>query len=106
MKKVVNRKIYDIKKAQIIHTWTNGKPKKSEYYEEESLYITEKGRYFLLGFGGNMTMFYLAEVSSMKFGNYRLLPITKEKAMDWLESHEGDKILIDTLMFKEMVDEG
>jgi hypothetical protein len=87
MKKVVNGKLYDTEKAELVASWSFGNPGDFEYVNEE-LYVTKKGVWFLYGEGGAKSC-YSKQIGSNTFsGSERIFPLTPEEAKQWMEEHD------------------
>ncbi len=94
-KRVINRTVYNTETAELIHEWWNGYGTSDFKHMSEDLYKTKKGNFFLLGSGGAMTK-YSVDCGNGSTGgsSNNVIPISKEGAIDWLESHDGsEKIL-------------
>lgn len=92
MKKIINGLRYDTDKSNPVHAWSNGFPDSDFHHCEEVLYRTDNGRWFLFGEGGALSIY------SGKHGNDRtagrhIEPFTKTQAYEWLEEHDGSKMI-------------
>lgn len=86
MKKIINGRLYDTDKAELLTIWNNGFPYSDLSFVEESLYRTNKGKYFLYCEGGpNSEYFEWDEGKQRKGETIRLL--TSEEARAWGEKH-------------------
>ncbi len=83
MKKVVFGYLYNTATATKIASWNNGFSKDLNYLEE-SLYITKKGNFFLVGAGGPLSK-YVFLYGHSRFAGSDLIPLSKNDAMVWLE---------------------
>ena len=92
MKKVINRKMYNTKTAEILHEWDNGIYGNDFRSCEETLYVTKKGNYFLHGKGGAMTEYAESHGNSVSEGS-EIIPLTLEEVLTWLEEHDGADVI-------------
>ena len=92
MKKVINRKMYNTKTAEILHEWDNGIYGNDFRSCEETLYVTKKGNYFLHGEGGPMTEYAESHGNSTSEGS-EIIPLTLEEVITWLEEHDGADVI-------------
>lgn len=76
MKKVIGRAEYDTETATLVKKHTYGNFGDRDGYEE-SLYVTEKGLYFLYVCGGEDSPYPREDIKR----------ISKEKANEWLDAH-------------------
>ena len=76
MKKIICKVEYDTEKSQLVQKFTSGKIGDPAGYEE-SLYVTENGKYFLYTNGG-------AESAYPEEGITRM---SAAKADEWRENH-------------------
>lgn len=72
----INGVVYDTKQASIDKQFTFGKPGDPNGYEE-TLYITDKGDYFIYTNGGPQS----------KYTRENIIPISREQVKDWILSH-------------------
>ena len=86
MKKVINGKIYDTDKATHVGEYSNGKGMGDFKRLEESLYQKLTGEFFLYGSGGAMTKYSVA-VGNAFSGGSKIVPLTLELGMDWVERY-------------------
>ena len=86
MRQVINRIIYDTSKATVIAKGGNDYAKSDFKHQWETLYRTDKDRWFLHGEGGALSS-YAQPVGDMTTGGERIDALSDENAMDWLESH-------------------
>ncbi len=92
MKKVINKKIYNTKTAELIHVWDNGCYGNDFRSCEESLYRTKNGALFIAGSGGPLSK-YAESYGNSTSGSSGIEPVSVEQAMEWLEDHDGTKAL-------------
>lgn len=76
MKKNINGEDYDTQRASVDKKFTYGAPGDPVGFEE-TLYITTDGRYFIYTNGG---------VKS-KYPHEDIVPIEREKVLEWVMSH-------------------
>ncbi len=77
MKKVICRVEYDTDASTLVKKVTSGAFGDADGYEE-SLYVTEKGNYFLYVNGGEASIYPVEDIKRMG----------KSKAEQWLADHE------------------
>ena len=87
MKKIINGKRYDTETATEVASFSNSLGQGDFRNLDESLYITKSGNFFLSGEGGPMTK-YSRPAGNMTSGGSDLIPLSKDEALDWLESHD------------------
>lgn len=86
MKKIINERLYDTDKAELLTIFNNGFSYSDLSFVEESLYRTNKGRYFLYCEGGpNSEYFEWYEGNRRKGETIR--PLEIEEARAWGEKH-------------------
>ncbi len=76
MRKLIGKAVYDTETATLIKKLTFGTYGDPAGYEE-TLYQTEKGLYFIYGYGGE-TSVYPKEI---------IIRLNKEKAEEWIAAH-------------------
>ena len=103
MKRIINRKIYDTETAELLHEWNNGRFGNDFRAKEESLYRTKKGNFFIAGSGGAMTEYAVSCGNNSTSGSSNIYVISKSEAINWLEEHDGDDVLLQ--YFKDEVEE-
>lgn len=86
MRRIINKKIYDDSKATFIGSYSNDLGSRDFRDISESLYKTSKGEFFLSGEGGPMTH-YAEKCGNMTSGSRKIIPLTKDEALDWCENH-------------------
>lgn len=92
MRQVINRKLYDTERATIIHEWDNGCYAGDLNLLSEELYKTKKGSLFLYRSGGALAM--RRQAGNAFSGGDEIVPLTKDQAIEWLESHEGTHAIL------------
>jgi hypothetical protein len=94
MKKIIGGQRYDTDKATLL-TCNQTSAKAFSDWCEESLYVTERGNWFLVGEGYANTRWCTIAHDGMRGpGGLDLLPITETEALEWLERH-GETALIE-----------
>ncbi len=76
MKKLIGKAVYDTETATLIKKLTFGYYGDPAGYEE-TLYQTEKGLYFIYGFGGEASV----------YPKETIVRLNKEKAAEWIAAH-------------------
>lgn len=92
MRRVINGKVYDTGKAELIAEWDNGYYGNDFKRCEESLYRTPKGAWFVVGEGGPMSK-YARPVGNMTSGGDGLEPLTGDEAYQWLEDKRETELI-------------
>ena len=87
MKKIINGIRYDTEKAEKVAEYWNGLPNNNFGYEQEWLYITKNGNYFVHGEGGPLSSYSIRYGNSTS-GGQNIIPITKNEIPRWLEDRE------------------
>lgn len=93
MKQVIDGKLYNTDTAEKIHNDWNGHERNQFEYCEETLYKTKKGKWFLWGDGGAMSK-YSTKVGNSWTGDTKLIPLTSEQALRWLEDVQAPSDVI------------
>ena len=92
--RIINRKVYDTKKAKLIYCFENNYRQGDIKFLAEDLYRTQKGNFFLLGSGGAMTKYGVDASGDTNGTNGNIIPLDKAEVIDWLEKYQGsEKIL-------------
>jgi len=91
LKRTVDRKTYDTDTAAKVCSVRRGRP--SDWrYESASLYLTQKGSWFIAGGGGPLSSWGVREAGS---GDHRggegLLPVNRQEALAWLENIDSEE---------------
>lgn len=89
MKKIIDGKKYDTETAKFLEEWWNGLCITDFHYVREELYIKKTGEYFLYGEGGAASS-YAKSTGSGYTDGWGITPLTKEKAMKWVEKRCND----------------
>lgn len=102
MMAIINKKKYNTETAILIHKWSNGHFSNDFGFCSEALYMTKQGAYFLAGDGGAMSKYATHRGNSSGWGE-RITPMTEDEALEWLESHNGEEVII--THFKDKITE-
>lgn len=92
MKRVLNGRIYDTEKAQLVG-WANNIGKGADSIRDfnhwsAGLYKTPRsGRFFLAGEGGPMTRWAVATGSNSWSGSEGVFPLNPNEALEWAENY-------------------
>ena len=91
MKKILNGKKYDTAISCSVGNDSYSNPRDFNYWEE-TLYQKKNGEFFLYGEGGPLSR-YREEIGTNSWtGGERIIPMTREEAMEWAEEHlTGDE---------------
>ena len=79
MKKVINKKTYNTETANVISKFVFGEFGDPEGYEE-TLMQTQRGLFFIYGFGGNES----------KYCEETIVPLTEKEAQLWIKENESN----------------
>ena len=83
MRKIINRKVYDTEKAELIDFDSNGFPCTDFKYYCESLYKTSKGNFFLFKEGGASSVMS-QPVSGGRGGSEEIEVMEVDEVEEWL----------------------
>ena len=86
MKKIINGKIFDTDKADVIASRSNGYGFSDFNHCYETLYRTVKGSWFLYGEGGPLSK-YAEPVKGGSAGGRDIIVMTEQEAIDWMQKH-------------------
>lgn len=108
MKKILDGKRFDTKKANKLAEWDNlghGADSMSDFhYCEMSLYQTPRSKqFFLSGSGGPMSRFAQSAGQNSWTGGSDIIPLTKEQAFEWAQEHLGAEEVDD--LFGDMIED-
>lgn len=92
MRKVIDKKVYDTKTAELLAEYDNGLSTSDFRNLSESLYKTKKGAYFLEGEGGARTKYAKADGDYIS-GSSKITPLTKEEALGWCEQYAKTSVI-------------
>jgi len=93
MRKVIEGKRYDTETAEQVASTSYANYTERTYWSEE-LYRTKKGNWFLYGEGGDLS----------KYARSAIIPLTRVKAMSWLEVHTTGSEAIENY-FADVIDD-
>ena len=91
MKQIINGRKYDTETAEYIASTGFGYSGDFRYWSED-LYKTEKGNWFIAGEGGPLTR-YAVSTGDGTSGSERIIPLSKQEVLEWLESANKPEIL-------------
>ena len=91
MKKIINGKLYNTETAKKLGDWESDQDYRGLYHEEESLYRTKSGNYFLWCYGGAASR-YNQQIGQNEWSSGELIqPISEDRAKKWAEDRlDGD----------------
>mgnify|MGYP001617918166 CR=1 FL=1 len=92
MKKIINNQVYDTETATLIEFTSWGNPS-DFYFEEECLYRTQKGAWFMRGRGGLASRYAERISHSETIGGSKIWAMTEDEAMSWLAKVNVDQAL-------------
>jgi len=87
MKKIIDGKRYDTETADEIAHYDNGYPDGEFKWYEETLYRTQKGKYFVFGEGGAMTGYSQPVGDNGRGGGSGWRVLSHGEALSWLEKY-------------------
>lgn len=92
MNKIIKGKRYNTETAELIGTYENNEPEKSDLWVKEELYRKRTGEFFLVCQGGALTEYGIISVNGTDKPGEELDPITAEYAAEWCEENlTGDE---------------
>ncbi len=97
MKSVIGGKLYDTETAEEISSDSSGHTRDDFHYEEESLYRTKKGNWFLLYRGGAMSR-YGQSFGNECHGSSGIKVLTEDEVFEWLQEHDRADIILELFM--------
>ncbi|TDA64511.1 MAG: hypothetical protein D9V47_13830 [Clostridia bacterium] len=103
MRQVVNGKVYDTVKADMIAEVEFGLPGDISYCYE-ALHVTAKGNYFIFGDGGPATGYGQYVNDTTRGGGQRITPVTRKEALAWCEENRIDAATIERV-FGDLVED-
>lgn len=93
MKKIIDGKVYNTETAQECGEYSNIPYVSDFHYYCETLYKKKTGEFFLFG-EGNAASKYCEYVGSASTGGCRIVPLTYDEAVKWVEEHlDADKYI-------------
>lgn len=87
MKKIINGKVYDTKKAERVGQWSSGHSARDFSYYSEYLYRKRTGEFFLYGEGGPSSKYSEPCGNNTWTGGSKIIPLTYDAAQEWSEEH-------------------
>ena len=84
MKRIINGKRYNTETATTVATASWGSAGDFRAFQE-SLYLTQRGNWFLAGEGGPLTKWARPAEGGGTCGGAGIIPMTENDALDWLE---------------------
>ena len=92
MKTIINKKIYDTEKAKEVAR-DHLHNRNSISWFDETLYLTPNGAWFIAGEGGPLSQYGIDLGQGEKEGGCKLIPMSVEEVMAWLEQRSEYAIL-------------
>jgi hypothetical protein len=89
MIKVINGKRYNTETSELLAEYENGLYGGDFGRLSEDLYRTKNGAFFLHGSGGAITV-YSKSYGGNRMGGERIVPMTDEEVLGWLENRDID----------------
>ena len=86
MKKVIDGKVYNTETATKVAEWSNGLSYSDFNNENEELYVTKKGNWFLYGEGGANSKYRKSNGNSA-WGSSNIIAMSELDAYKWLEKN-------------------
>lgn len=86
---VLNGKVYDTDKAELIHRWDSGHQRGDLDHVCEALYRTANGAFFLYGEGGPATSYANQEGANCWTAGTAVQPLSRAGALEWLQTHDA-----------------
>ena len=103
MKAIIKGKRYNTETAEWIASYHNGCTTSDFKYLSEDLYRTKNGNWFIAGEGGPMTTYARHVGNGNKSGGKKIIPLTQDDVIQWLEQHEETEVL--ETYFPEHIDD-
>ena len=94
MRKIISNQVYDTETATKVADDSYSNYGDLAYWSEE-LYRTKRGNWFLAGEGGAMSKYARAIGQNEVGGGSAIIPLTRGKALAWLEAHTSDSEAIE-----------
>lgn len=94
MRQVIEGKVYDTEKAEVLAHHTYGMPG-DIYAVEEALYRTPNGAYFTAGEGGAATVYGHRTGDNEWSGGAGIQPIPADEAFYWLQHCGASDVLVE-----------
>jgi hypothetical protein len=86
MRKIIDGKIYNTETAEMVVTWDSGDSRSDFRYEDNYLYRTKRGNWFLSGEGGPMSR-WARRCGSGYSGGSGIQALTVDEAREFVERH-------------------
>lgn len=86
MKKVIEGKTYNTATATELATWSNGLFPRDFGYDDQTLYKSSKGQFFLYGEGGPMSQWSESNGNETS-GSCDIRLLSEDDAREWMETH-------------------
>lgn len=102
MKTTIDNKTYNTATATKVAEASNHAPANDFHAWWETLYLTQKGNWFLHGEGGPMTI-YATEHHNRSTDGERIIPMSREQALAWCVEHNAQEAI--DLHFADLVEE-
>jgi hypothetical protein len=93
MKRVIDKKLYDTDDAEVIASYCPVADRGDFAFLKETLYQTDKGRYFLFGEGGAKTK-YAVSTGDGKTSGKEIEPLSEDEALEWCEQRSIDGTIV------------
>ena len=87
MQKVIDGKRYSTDTAKRLGSWASDQDYQGLHHEEETLYLTKTGNYFLHGCGGAASRYNKKTSTNSWIGGEQIVPISEEYARKWAADH-------------------
>lgn len=87
MQRVIDGKRYNTDTAKRLGSWESDQDYQGLHHEEETLYLTKTGNYFLHGCGGAASRYNKKTSTNSWIGGEQIVPISEEYARKWAADH-------------------
>ena len=87
MKTVINGKVYNTETADFINSYENTNNYSDYSHYREYLYVTQKGQYFIYGYGGPASPYAKHYLNSATEGR-RIQLLDEQQAQAWAEEND------------------
>lgn len=92
MKKTLDGKTYNTETAIPLANWDNRENYGDYRFENQVLYVTKKGAYFIHGRGGGGTD-WGTNNGNARCGGQGIEPISKDEALRWCEKYGAEDVI-------------
>ena len=92
MRKIINGLAYDTELAERVWRRTNNYPATDFHHEEEILFKTKGGRWFIQYAGGALSQYSKRLDSNSYTGSSGIRTLTEDEAREWLEERANSDI--------------